>query len=66
MGSTSLTLEERVEALEKSVLQISTRSGTQWQQAFGTLTDDDMSREADRLGREYRQNQPELKNDADT
>jgi hypothetical protein len=60
----SLTLEKRVEELEKKVAELSAQVlGLQprekdWLGTFGSLPDDELTREAQRLGREYRQQQP--------
>jgi len=59
------TLEQRMESLEKTVAEL--RSTVlrlspvkkDWRSTVGKLTDDEMSREADRLGMEYRQQQQE-------
>jgi hypothetical protein len=63
------TLEARVEELEKSVTEIRANlkqkvNSIQWQMTVGTLRDDELSREADRLGREYRQNPEKLSENA--
>lgn len=59
----SQTLEQRVEDLEKKmaelrgqVLRLQPRK-KDWQDTVGTLGDDEMTREAERLGREYRKQQ---------
>ena len=59
----SLALEQRVEELEKKVVELSAqilglRTLTKdWRKTVGTLPDDELTREAERLGREYRQQQ---------
>lgn len=59
------TLEERMELLEKTVADLRATVlrlspvKKDWRSTVGTLTDDEMSREADRLGMEYRQQQVE-------
>jgi hypothetical protein len=59
----SQTLEKRVECLEKEfselraqVLNLGQRK-KDWRSTFGTLEDDEITREAERLGREYRDQQ---------
>ncbi len=59
----SRTLEQRVEDLENKmaelqgqVLRLQPRK-KDWQGTVGTLGDDEMTREAERLGREYRKQQ---------
>ena len=55
-----LTLEQRVESLEKnvSVLAAALRGGRStkkdWRKMEGRLHDSEFAREADRLGRQYR------------
>ena len=57
----SQTLEKRVEELEKKVTELSAQAldlrprQKDWRRTAGSLTDDEMAREAERLGREYRQ-----------
>jgi predicted nucleic acid-binding Zn-ribbon protein len=59
----SQTLEERVEELEKKVAELSAQAlalrprQKDWRRTVGSMTDDEMAREAERLGREYRQQQ---------
>ena len=59
----SQQLEQRVEDLEKKVAELSAQIlGLQppkkdWRRTVGSLPDDELSREAERLGREYRQQQ---------
>jgi hypothetical protein len=59
----SQTLEKRVEELERKVAELSARaldlrpSHKDWRRTVGSVTDDEMAREAERLGREYRQQQ---------
>ena len=53
------TLEQRLDEIEKSVAELGTILSTgprnkDWLATVGSLPDDDLSREADRLGREYR------------
>jgi len=57
------TLEERVEYLEKEfaelraqILNLKERK-KDWRSTFGTLEDDEITRDAERLGREYREQQ---------
>jgi hypothetical protein len=57
------TLEERVEELERKVAELSAQAldlrppQKDWRRTVGSMTDDEMAREAERLGREYRQQQ---------
>jgi predicted nucleic acid-binding Zn-ribbon protein len=57
------TLEERVEELDRKVAVLSARvldlrpRRKDWRLTVGSVTDDGMAREAERLGREYRQEQ---------
>ena len=59
----SQTLEHRVEKLEKKVAELSAQvlglrpREKDWQRTVGTLDDDEMTREAEQLGREYRKQQ---------
>jgi hypothetical protein len=59
----SQTLERRVEDLERRFSALSEqvldlrRPKRDWRSTIGTLEDDAMTREAERLGREYRQQQ---------
>lgn len=59
----SQTLEQRVEELEKKVAELSAQilglrpREKNWQRTSGTLADDELTREAEALGREYRQQQ---------
>jgi hypothetical protein len=59
----SLTLEERVVELEKKVAELRAQAlglrslEKDWRRTVGSMPDDDMAREAERLGREYRQQQ---------
>jgi hypothetical protein len=59
----SQTLERRVEDLERKYFALSEqvldmrRRKKDWRGTFGTLEDDAMTREAERLGREYRKQQ---------
>lgn len=54
------TLENRVAHLEQTLAQLTvkvlqlTPVKKDWQATLGMLPDDDLSREAERLGREYR------------
>jgi len=55
----SQMLEKRVDVLEKRVAELAAKVGSQlhkkdWPATVGTLPDDEISREADRLGRDYR------------
>jgi hypothetical protein len=57
------TLEQRVEELEKKFTELSAqvlklRPDTKdWRRTVGSLPDDELTRDAERLGREYRQQQ---------
>jgi hypothetical protein len=57
------TLEERVEELEKQVARLSAQAldlrprPKDWRVTVGSMPDDDMAREAEILGRQYRQQQ---------
>jgi len=59
----SQTLEQRIEDLEKRVAELSAQilglepRAKDWQSTFQSLPDDELTREAERLGREYRQQQ---------
>jgi predicted nucleic acid-binding Zn-ribbon protein len=59
----SQTLEKRVDELERKVAELSAKTldlrprQKDWRRTVGTMTDDEMAREAERLGREYRQEQ---------
>ena len=59
----SQTLEQRVEALERKFSGLSARlvnvrrPKKDWRATVGTLQDDEMTQEAERLGREYRTQQ---------
>jgi hypothetical protein len=59
----SQTLERRVEDLERNYFALSEqvldlrRRKKDWRGTIGTLDDDAMTREAERLGREYREQQ---------
>jgi hypothetical protein len=59
----SLALEQRVQELERRVAELSAQilglrpQTKDWRRTVGTIPDDDLSREAERLGREYRQQQ---------
>ena len=55
------TIEQRVDELEKRVAELGAVVGAKprkkdWLATVGTLPDDEISREAERLGREYRSN----------
>lgn len=56
------TLENRVAYLEQTLAQLTTKVlqltpvKKGWQNTLGMLPDDDLSREAEQLGREYRSN----------
>jgi len=56
-------LEQRVEQLEKSIYELQEQvlrlqhPRKDWRATVGSLPDDDLSRDAERLGREYRQQQ---------
>ena len=59
------TLEQRIDDLEKIVTDLRatvlrlTPVKKDWRSTVGKLRDDEISREADRLGMEYRQQQQE-------
>ena len=59
----SQTLESRVEDLEKKVAELSAQIlqlrpvKKDWRRTVGSMPDDDIAREAERLGREYRTQQ---------
>ncbi|HEU0010414.1 MAG TPA: hypothetical protein VFT34_11415 [Verrucomicrobiae bacterium] len=59
----SQTLEKRVEDLEKKVAELSAQvlrlqpPRKDWHRTVGSMPDDELTREAERLGREYRQQQ---------
>jgi predicted nucleic acid-binding Zn-ribbon protein len=63
----SQTLEERVEDLERKVAELTAQTRAlrprekDWRRTVGSMTDDEMAREAERLGREYRQQQTHQK-----
>ncbi len=54
------TLERRIEELEKQVSKLSAQvlalrpPNTDWRRTVGSMPDDELTREAERLGREYR------------
>jgi prefoldin subunit 5 len=57
------TLEKRVECLEKEFSELRAQMlnlrqrKKDWRSTFGTLEDDEITREAEKLGREYREQQ---------
>ena len=59
----SQTLEKRVEELEQKVARLSAEvlrlhpPRKDWRRTVGSMPDDELTREAERLGREYRQQQ---------
>ena len=59
----SQTLEQRVETLERQFSELSARllrlrrPRKNWRATVGTLQNDEMTQEAERLGREYRTQQ---------
>ncbi len=59
----SRTLEKRVECLENEFFELraqilnSRQRKKDWRSTVGTLEDDEITRDAERLGREYRQEQ---------
>ena len=61
------TLEERVEELERKVAELSAQAldlrppQKDWRRTVGSMTDDEIAREAERRGREYRQQQTHQK-----
>jgi len=66
------TLERRVEELEKKFSELSSqvldlrRRKQDWRSTFGMLEEDELTREAERLGREYRKQQTFEKEIADS
>ncbi len=63
VGGMSQTLEKRVEDLERQVAELSAQvldlrpRKKDWRLTVGSVEDDEMTREAERLGREYRKQQ---------
>jgi hypothetical protein len=63
----SQKLEERVEELERKVADLAAQAldlrpcQKDWLRTVGSMTDDEMAREAERLGRAYRQQQTHQK-----
>ncbi len=59
----SQTLEKRVEELEKKIAELSAQvldlrpPMKDWRRTVGSMPDDEVTREAERLGREYRKQQ---------
>jgi hypothetical protein len=59
----SQTLEKRVEELESKVAELSAQvlhlqpPRKDWRRTVGSMPDDEITREAERLGREYRKQQ---------
>ena len=59
----SRTLEQRADELEKKFAELSAQvldlrpRQKDWRRTVGSLPDDELTREAERLGREYRQQQ---------
>ena len=59
----SQTLEKRVEELERKIAELSTQvlelrmPRKDWRLTVGSMPDDEVTREAERLGREYRKQQ---------
>jgi archaellum component FlaC len=57
------TLEQRVQELEKQVAELRAKVlglrslKKDWRRTVGSMPDDELTREAERLGREYRQQQ---------
>ena len=57
------TLEQRVDELEKKFAELSAQvldlrpRQKDWRRTVGSMPDDELTREAERLGREYRQQQ---------
>jgi hypothetical protein len=57
------TIEKRVDELEKQVAELSAQilvlqpRKKDWRHTVGSMADDELSSEAERLGREYRQQQ---------
>jgi hypothetical protein len=68
----SQTLENRVESLEKKVADLSVEVlqlrpiMKDWRRTVGGMPDDEITREAERLGREYRKQQTYEKEIADS
>jgi len=62
-GAMSQTIEKRVEDLEKQVAALSQQVldlrplKKDWRRTIGSLPEDEMTREAERFGREYRKQQ---------
>ena len=63
LSAMSQTLENRVEELERKFSELAAqvldlkRRKKDWRSTFGTLEDDEITREAERLGRDYRKQQ---------
>jgi len=63
LSAMSQTLENRVEELERKFSELAAqvldlkRRKKDWRSTFGTLEDDEITREAERLGRDYREQQ---------
>ena len=59
----SQTLEERVEELERKIAELNTQvlelrmPRKDWRLTVGSMPDDEVTREAERLGRKYRKQQ---------
>ena len=53
-------LQERVRVLEERVEKLAPKSGTEkrFMKSLGSVTDNEATREAERLGRAYRRRQP--------
>jgi hypothetical protein len=67
LKSMLLTAEKRLECLEREFSELRAqvlglrRSKKDWRSTVGTLEDDEITREAERLGREYREQQTHQK-----
>jgi hypothetical protein len=63
LNAMSQSVEKRLECLEREFSELRARAlnfrqgKKDWRSTFGTLEDDEMTREAERLGREYREQQ---------
>jgi hypothetical protein len=55
-----LELQERVRALEQRLDELAPKLGTEkaFMKSFGSVTDNEATRDAERLGRAYRRRQP--------
>jgi hypothetical protein len=61
--SMAQTMEQRVEELERRISELTKQvlnlrpANKDWRSTVGSMPDDEMTREAERLGREYRKQQ---------